>query len=215
MRGPTCRGRLHARRAPRSFARSAAQVRGVEAARRRNRAAIGCTVLTRHTNAAYKRIETLYADDTIKSYKGKEIFEVQPHVYALADNAYRNLLKTSQGQCVIISGESGAGKVSVAAGSAARLCSFKNTRCAQTEASKFIMRYIASITGKAGEIQLLGGRSTDAPANNRQPTSARSKTNCSTRTRSSRRLATRKHCATKTRRALASTCCCNSTTEDW
>ena len=51
----------------------------------------------------------------------------------MADNAYRNLLKTAQNQCVIISGESGAGK---------------------TEASKIIMRYIASITNKAQQAEL-------------------------------------------------------------
>jgi myosin heavy subunit len=30
----------------------------------------------------YEKIDKLYSDETIKSYKGKEIYEVQPHVYA-------------------------------------------------------------------------------------------------------------------------------------
>ena len=30
----------------------------------------------------YEKIEKLYSDDTVKSYKGTEIYKVQPHVYA-------------------------------------------------------------------------------------------------------------------------------------
>ncbi len=36
--------------------------------------------------------------------------ENPPHIYALADNMFRNMLIDNENQCVIISGESGAGK---------------------------------------------------------------------------------------------------------
>ena len=51
-------------------------------------------------------------------------YENPPHVYALADDMYRNMLIDSENHCVIISGESGAGK---------------------TVAAKFIMGYISKV----------------------------------------------------------------------
>lgn len=47
---------------------------------------------------------------TIEDYKGKYKYEKPPHVYALANDAYSHMLRNCQNQCVIISGESGAGK---------------------------------------------------------------------------------------------------------
>jgi myosin-1 len=46
----------------------------------------------------FKKIDKLYTDECIKSYKGREVYEVQPHIFALADNAYRNLLKSAHNQ---------------------------------------------------------------------------------------------------------------------
>jgi len=51
-------------------------------------------------------------------------YENPPHIYALADDMYRNMLIDMENQCVIISGESGAGK---------------------TVAAKFIMSYISKV----------------------------------------------------------------------
>eukprot|EP00501_MAST-03F_sp_TOSAG23-6_P001367 GSMAST32.ASY1.ANO1.1421.1 assembled CDS len=62
----------------------------------------------------------------IGNYKGKQPVDVPPHVYAVAESAYREMNEEEESiQCVIISGESGAGK---------------------TEAAKQIMRYIAAVT---------------------------------------------------------------------
>lgn len=68
----------------------------------------------------------IYTQETIDSYKNTNRLEVPPHVYAIAESMYHNMVAYSENQCVIISGESGAGK---------------------TEAAKRIMQYIANISG--------------------------------------------------------------------
>ena len=37
-------------------------------------------------------------------------FTLPPHVYAVAENSYREMMRTKQSQCILISGESGSGK---------------------------------------------------------------------------------------------------------
>lgn len=58
----------------------------------------------------YKDIPELYASQTIKSYKGKSLGELPPHVFAIADKAFRDMKVFKQSQSIIVSGESGAGK---------------------------------------------------------------------------------------------------------
>ncbi|KJE93198.1 myosin-Ib [Capsaspora owczarzaki ATCC 30864] len=68
----------------------------------------------------------IYTDAHIQNYSGKQMYESEPHIFALADEAYRNMRDRAQDQCIIITGESGAGK---------------------TEAAKLIMKFIAAVSG--------------------------------------------------------------------
>eukprot|EP01102_Stenamoeba_stenopodia_P015921 TRINITY_DN5501_c0_g1_i2.p1 TRINITY_DN5501_c0_g1~~TRINITY_DN5501_c0_g1_i2.p1 ORF type:complete len:1059 (+),score=290.73 TRINITY_DN5501_c0_g1_i2:110-3286(+) len=79
----------------------------------------------------FKMIKNLYSDRTLLDYKGKFPYELPPHVYCLTDGMYRDMKNNLESQCVIISGESGAGK---------------------TEASKRIMQFIAAVSGSSGDV---------------------------------------------------------------
>ena len=68
----------------------------------------------------------IYTDQVLDSYRGRNRLEVPPHVFAVAESSYYNMKAYKENQCVIISGESGAGK---------------------TEAAKRLMQYIASVSG--------------------------------------------------------------------
>lgn len=81
----------------------------------------------------------IYGLEYIKAYANKAIGRMPPHVYALADHAYRALrAKQPQNQAIIVSGESGAGK---------------------TETCKYIMRFLAMVdaegesTGNINELE--------------------------------------------------------------
>ncbi|XP_041087041.1 unconventional myosin-If-like isoform X1 [Polyodon spathula] len=73
-----------------------------------------------------------FTDREIELYQGAAQYENPPHVYALTDNMYRNMIIDAENQCVIISGESGAGK---------------------TVAAKYIMGYISKVSGGGDKVQ--------------------------------------------------------------
>ncbi|XP_044756071.1 myosin heavy chain 95F isoform X1 [Coccinella septempunctata] len=58
----------------------------------------------------YKEIPSLYSKETMKSYQGRSLGERPPHVFAIADKAFRDMKVLKQSQSIIVSGESGAGK---------------------------------------------------------------------------------------------------------
>ncbi|RDD43026.1 Unconventional myosin-Ic [Trichoplax sp. H2] len=67
----------------------------------------------------------IFTTQYMKNYYRANLYEQPPHIYAIIDNAYRFMLNEGQDQCILISGESGAGK---------------------TEASKKILEYIAEVS---------------------------------------------------------------------
>ncbi|CAL4075619.1 unnamed protein product, partial [Meganyctiphanes norvegica] len=78
------------------------------------------------------QILPIYTVDQIKLYRGKKIGELPPHIFAIGDSCYNNMRRFKQDQCIVISGESGAGK---------------------TESTKLILQYLAAISGKHSWIE--------------------------------------------------------------
>ncbi|XP_072121989.1 unconventional myosin-VI isoform X3 [Mobula birostris] len=79
----------------------------------------------------YYDIAKLYSSDSIQKYKGKSLGTLPPHVYAIADKAYRDMKVHKLSQSIIVSGESGAGK---------------------TENTKFVLRYLTESYGTGQDI---------------------------------------------------------------
>uniref|UniRef100_A0A8C1DJ69 Unconventional myosin-VI n=1 Tax=Cyprinus carpio carpio TaxID=630221 RepID=A0A8C1DJ69_CYPCA len=79
----------------------------------------------------YFDIPKLYSPETIKSYQGRSLGTLPPHVYAIADKAYRDMRVLNMSQSIIVSGESGAGK---------------------TENTKFVLRYLTTSYGTCQDI---------------------------------------------------------------
>jgi myosin-1 len=57
----------------------------------------------------YKQVG-IYDKTTMETYRGINFYEEPPHIYAIADTAYRSMMNEGRDQCVLISGESGSGK---------------------------------------------------------------------------------------------------------
>merc|ERR1712213_124627 len=57
----------------------------------------------------YKRFP-IYSQTVVKMYLGKRRNEVPPHLWAITETAYRNMLTNTKDQSMLITGESGAGK---------------------------------------------------------------------------------------------------------
>ena len=62
----------------------------------------------------FTMIKAMYSEATMRKYAGRMIYELPPHVFAVAESAYRSLLSSSRNQCILITGESGAGKTEAA-----------------------------------------------------------------------------------------------------
>nr|XP_060496089.1 myosin-15 isoform X2 [Panthera onca] len=52
----------------------------------------------------------VYQKEVMAAYKGKRRSEAPPHIFAVADNAFQDMLHTRENQSVLLTGESGAGK---------------------------------------------------------------------------------------------------------
>ncbi|XP_041943714.1 unconventional myosin-XV isoform X2 [Alosa sapidissima] len=74
----------------------------------------------------YKMLN-IYGTDMVLQHKGHALGSNPPHLFAIANVSYTKMMDAKQNQCIIISGESGAGK---------------------TEATKLVLRYLAAIHHK-------------------------------------------------------------------
>ncbi|RKP13419.1 P-loop containing nucleoside triphosphate hydrolase protein [Piptocephalis cylindrospora] len=52
----------------------------------------------------------IYTEETIRSYGNYKRGEMPPHIYAISDTAYHDMLQHRENQSILITGESGAGK---------------------------------------------------------------------------------------------------------
>ncbi|CAD5216368.1 unnamed protein product [Bursaphelenchus okinawaensis] len=73
----------------------------------------------------YKRIP-IYSEQLIDAFRGKKRHERPPHIFAIADVAYRSMLQEREDQSILCTGESGAGK---------------------TENTKKVIQYLAHVAG--------------------------------------------------------------------
>uniref|UniRef100_A0A0E0GS16 Myosin motor domain-containing protein n=1 Tax=Oryza nivara TaxID=4536 RepID=A0A0E0GS16_ORYNI len=77
----------------------------------------------------FQRLPHLYDTHMMEQYKGADFGELSPHVFAVADVAYRAMINEGKSNSILVSGESGAGK---------------------TETTKMLMRYLAHLGGRSG-----------------------------------------------------------------
>ncbi|XP_014602848.1 PREDICTED: unconventional myosin-Va isoform X1 [Polistes canadensis] len=75
----------------------------------------------------------IYGNDTIWAYRGQAMGDLEPHIFAVAEEAYTKLEREGHDQSIIVSGESGAGK---------------------TVSAKYTMRYFATVGGSTTETQI-------------------------------------------------------------
>ncbi|KAK9131389.1 hypothetical protein Sjap_011876 [Stephania japonica] len=76
----------------------------------------------------FTKLPHLYNIHMMEQYKGASFGELSPHVFAVADAAYRAMMNETRSQSILVSGESGAGK---------------------TETTKLIMQYLTYVGGRA------------------------------------------------------------------
>uniref|UniRef100_A0A8C5AUH6 Myosin VC n=1 Tax=Gadus morhua TaxID=8049 RepID=A0A8C5AUH6_GADMO len=57
----------------------------------------------------YKQLH-IYGDAVIQAYSGQNMGDMDPHIFAVAEEAYKQMARNRKNQSIIVSGESGAGK---------------------------------------------------------------------------------------------------------
>ena len=75
----------------------------------------------------------IYDNDTIFAYRGQNMGDLDPHIYAVSEEAFKMMERDDKNQSIIVSGESGAGK---------------------TVSAKYAMRYFATVGGSMEETQV-------------------------------------------------------------
>ena len=80
----------------------------------------------------FRLISGLYGEDLMHEYWKNTHLRPPPHVYSIAQEAHSNLIRSSENQSILVSGESGAGK---------------------TVTTKIIMRYLTTLSRKSNSSQ--------------------------------------------------------------
>ncbi|CAN1844956.1 XI-E [Linum perenne] len=76
----------------------------------------------------FQGLPHLYESSVMERYKGAKVGDETPHVFTIADIAYRAMINEGKSNSILVSGESGAGK---------------------TETTKMLMRYLAYLGGNS------------------------------------------------------------------
>uniref|UniRef100_A0A3Q1JSJ2 Myosin VB n=1 Tax=Anabas testudineus TaxID=64144 RepID=A0A3Q1JSJ2_ANATE len=72
----------------------------------------------------------IYGEEVINAYSGQNMGDMDPHIFAVAEEAYKQMARDERNQSIIVSGESGAGK---------------------TVSAKYAMRYFATVGGSSND----------------------------------------------------------------
>ncbi|XP_049460223.1 unconventional myosin-Vb isoform X2 [Epinephelus fuscoguttatus] len=77
----------------------------------------------------YEQLQ-IYGEEVILAYSGQNMGDMDPHIFAVAEEAYKQMARDERNQSIIVSGESGAGK---------------------TVSAKYAMRFFATVGGSAND----------------------------------------------------------------
>ncbi|XP_060917899.1 unconventional myosin-Vb isoform X3 [Labrus mixtus] len=77
----------------------------------------------------YEQLQ-IYGEEVIEAYSGQNMGDMDPHIFAVAEEAYKQMARDERNQSIIVSGESGAGK---------------------TVSAKYAMRFFATVGGSAND----------------------------------------------------------------
>ncbi|XP_060116286.1 unconventional myosin-Vc isoform X1 [Heteronotia binoei] len=80
----------------------------------------------------YKQLP-IYGDAIIHAYSGQNMGDMDPHIFAVAEEAYKQMARNNKNQSIIVSGESGAGK---------------------TVSARYAMRYFATVSRSSSNAQV-------------------------------------------------------------
>ena len=92
----------------------------------------GCTIGAILVSLNPFKALPMFTPQKIHDYSHRGSSDLPPHIYLVADNAYRGILFDRKDQGVIVSGESGAGK---------------------TEATKQCLQFLAEVAGSASGVE--------------------------------------------------------------
>ncbi|CAJ2504050.1 Uu.00g114440.m01.CDS01 [Anthostomella pinea] len=80
----------------------------------------------------------IYTNEYVNMYKGRNREDTKPHIFAVADEAFRNLVDEGENQSILVTGESGAGK---------------------TENTKKVIQYLAAVAYSESPVKNRGQHS--------------------------------------------------------